>query len=68
MTVPPPPQRGDGFLASSGMRFMIALGFSIAGRGLISNTYSSRVPVLNQVPLLLVLGVGLHPGYGFYQS
>lgn len=47
---------------------MIALGFSIAGRGLLSNTYSSRVPVLNQVPLSLVLGVGLHPGYGFYQG
>lgn len=51
------------------MCFMIALGFPVAGRGLLSNTYSSKVPVLNQVPLLHVLGVGLlRPGYGFYQG
>lgn len=56
------------FLASAGMRFTIALGFSIAGRGLLSTTYSSQVPVLNQVPLLHVLGVGLRPGYDFYQG
>jgi uncharacterized membrane protein len=47
---------------------MIALRFSIAGRRLLSNIYSSRVPVLNQVTLLHVLGVGLRPGFGFYQG
>lgn len=57
--------KGLGFLASAGMRFMIALGFSIAGRGLLSNTYSSRVPVLNQVTLLHVLGVRLLSGSVF---
>lgn len=49
------------FLATAGMRFMIALGFPVAGRRLRRNSSSSRVPISNRGSFGACVGGGASP-------